>query len=226
MSMVGRIGWAGSLGLALLAGGATGHAQFLQKPTVPQAMLNNPALKPPAGAKVALVEFDDMQCPLCGAWNPILMQAAAKYHVAWVRHDFLIPGHPLSPQEAVNARWFDSKSPKLGAAYRDTVFAQQRNIATRDDLQSCTEQFAKQHGLALPFAMDPQGKLMDAVRADCHLGMNLGVQHTPTLWVVTQGSHDAGYSFVEVSDVNLLYAYLDQAESATANKTSQRRRQS
>ncbi len=198
------------LGL-LLASVPLGRAQFSQVPDVPRAGMNAPALKPPSGAKVAIVEFDDLACPLCAAWNPTLMQAAAKYHVTWIRHDFLIPGHVWSPQAAVNARWFDTKSQKLGSEYRNTVFAQQRELATQDDLRVCTERFAQAHGMAMPFVVDPQGKLLDAVHEDCQLGASLGVHETPTVWVVTAGSHKAGYPVAHVRDINLLYAYLDQA---------------
>lgn len=195
----------------LLLGVPGSFAQFSQAPDVSQSVLNSPALKPPPGAKVAIVEFGDLECPLCAAWNPVLAQAATKYHVAWARHDYLIPGHVWSPQAAVNARWFDSKSPKLGSEYRDAVFAQQRELATTDDLSSCTERFAQAHGVALPFVMDPQGKLLDAVHADCRLGLSLGVHQTPTVWVVTSGDHKTGYPLARVNDINLLYAYLDQA---------------
>ncbi len=139
------------------------------------------------------------------------MQAAAKYHVAWVRHDFLIPGHVWSPQAAVNARWFDAKSPKLGGEYRDIVYARQRELATEDDLHVCTEQFAQAHGVAMPFVVDPQGKLLDAVHEDCRLGLSLGVHETPTVWVVTAVGRNAGYPIAHIHDINLLYAYLDQA---------------
>lgn len=193
-------------------------AQFSQAPDVPQSALNSPVLRPPTGAKVAIVEFDDMQCPLCAAWNPTLMQAAAKYHVPWVRHDFLIPSHPLSPQEAVTARWFDNKAEAVGAEYRNAVFAQQRGIETRENLQRCTETFAKQHGIQLPFVMDPQGKLMDAVKADCRLGLSLGVHETPTVYIVTANSSASGYSFARVRDLDLLSTYLDQAISTTTAK--------
>ena len=61
------------------------------------------ALKPPAGARVAIVEFDDMECPDCARANPLLKEAAAKYHIPWVRHDFPLRQHAWSFQAAVNA---------------------------------------------------------------------------------------------------------------------------
>ncbi len=190
-------------------------AQFPEQPTVPAAMLNSPALKPPAGANVAIVEFDDLECPACGAANPILMDDAKKYNVPWVRHDYLIPGHVWSRQAAINARWFDIKSKQLGADYRNTMFAQQASIATLDDMNQATQKFAQQHGIAMPFAVDPQGKLAAEVQADVDLAHSLGLSRTPTIFVVTRNAHASGYPFVQTLDPKMLYAYLDQAEGAT-----------
>ena len=66
-----------------------------------------------------------MECPDCAAANPLLKEASEKYHIPWVRHDFPLPFHPWSFQAAVNARWFDLKSKKLGDEYRDDIFANQ-----------------------------------------------------------------------------------------------------
>src|SRR5271156_1928887 len=83
------------------------------------------ALKPPPGARVAIVEFEDMECPDCRAANPLLKEASETYKIPWVRHDFPLSFHVWSFQAAVNARWFDTKSKKLGDEYRDAVFASQ-----------------------------------------------------------------------------------------------------
>ena len=82
-------------------------------------MHDTSALKPPPGARVAIVEFDDLECPACAHANPILKAAAAKYNIPWIRHDFLIPAHVWSRNAAIRARWFDTQSPKLGDEYRD-----------------------------------------------------------------------------------------------------------
>ena len=125
------------------------------------------ALKPPPGAHVAIVEFEDMECPDCAKANPLLREAAAKYDIPWVRHDFPLPFHPWSFQAAVNARWFDTRSKKLGDDYRDAVFANQPSISNLDVLRQFTENFAKSHNIALPFAIDPQGKFAAEVKAGC-----------------------------------------------------------
>ncbi|HEX3435560.1 MAG TPA: thioredoxin domain-containing protein [Pseudacidobacterium sp.] len=171
------------------------------------------ALKPPAGAKVALVEFADLECPSCAHENPLLQDAAAKYRVPWVRHDFPIAYHHWSTQAAINARWFDTKSQKMGDEYRNAVFANQMSIETPDDLRAFTDKFAKDHGVALPFVVDPQGKFAAAVKADYDLGVRLGVHQTPTVWVVTDKHGVTSAS--EVKDFNNLYAMLDTAVSET-----------
>lgn len=180
------------------------------------------ALKPPPGAKVAMIEFADLECPSCGHENPVLKDAAAKYHIPWERHDFPIQYHHWSKQAAVNARWFDSKSEKLGSDYRDAVFANQINIETPDDLRGFTDKFAKDHGVAMPFVVDPQGKLAAAVQADYDLGMRLGVHQTPTVWIVTD-KHGVTNA-TQVSDFNKLYTMLDQAVAETGGDTKQARK--
>ena len=173
------------------------------------------ALKPPAGARVALVEFEDMECPDCGRANPLLKEAAAKYKIPLVRHDFPLPMHAWSFNAAVNARWFDTHSKALGDEYRDQVFANQASIVSPDVLLQFTEKFATSHGLALPFAIDPQGKLAELVKADYALGQRIGIEHTPTIWVVT--ANTKGAPFVEVVDRSKLYQLIDQALADTAS---------
>src|ERR1700677_893841 len=140
----------------------------------PMQVLDASALHPPAGARVAIVEFDDLQCPACAATNPILKAAAEKYHIPWVRHDFLIPYHNWSRIAAINARWFDQKSKGLGDEYRNEVFASQASIYNPDSLAQFTQKFAQSHSVALPFAIDPQGTLAREVDADVELARRTG----------------------------------------------------
>jgi protein-disulfide isomerase len=170
-------------------------------------------LKPPAGARVAIVEFEDMECPDCARANPLLREAATKYNIPWVRHDFPLSFHPWSFQAAVNARWFDLKSKKIGDEYRDEVFANQPSITSLDVLRTFTEKFASDRKIAMPFAVDPQGKLTAAVKADYALGQRVGIEHTPTIWVTTAQSK--GAPFVEVVDRSKLFQLIDQALADT-----------
>jgi protein-disulfide isomerase len=194
-----------------IAAAPAARAQFSAPPTTP---VHDPAaLKPPAGARVAIIEFEDMECPDCGNANPVLKDAAAKYNIPWVRHDFPLPFHAWSFQAAVNARWFDSKSKKLGDDYRDAVFANQPSITNLDVLRQFTENFAKSHNIQLPFAIDPQGKFAAEVKADYALGQRIGIEHTPTIWVTT--SNSKGAPFVEVVDRTKLFQLIDQAIADT-----------
>ncbi len=45
-------------------------------------------LKPPAGAKVAIYEFEDLECPACAHAAPIVHAAAAHYKIPIERHDY------------------------------------------------------------------------------------------------------------------------------------------
>ena len=199
--------------LALVA--VVNFAQFSNPaPTTP---VHDPAaLRPPAGAKVAIVEFEDMECPDCARANPLLKEAATTYKIPWVRHDFPLPFHPWSFQAAVNARYFDTVSKAVGDEYRDQVFANQQSITSLDVLRTFTEKFAAAHHAQLPFAIDPQGKFAALVKADYALGQRIGIEHTPTIWVTTTASK--GAPFVEVVDRSKLYQLIDQAIADTKGK--------
>jgi protein-disulfide isomerase len=192
------------------------------------------ALKPPAGAHVAIVEFEDMECPDCARANPLLREAAAQYHIPWVRHDFPLPFHAWSFDAAVDARWFDTKSKKIGDDFRDAVFANQQLIDAAGEtspenpsgpttsaaaaIHNFAEKFAQDHGIAFPFVVDPQKKLAAGVQEDLDLGKRIGIEHTPTIWVVTSKTN--GVPFVEVVDRQRLYQIIDQALAETKSQTA------
>jgi protein-disulfide isomerase len=204
-----------SFALTAFLGSVAAHAQF-GEPSAGTQVHDTSALKPPAGARVAIVEFADMECPDCARANPLLKEAAAKYKIPLVRHDFPLAMHAWSFKAAVNARWFDAaKGKTVGDEYRDQVFVNQTTIFGLDGLRRFTESFAQSHGVALPFAMDPQDKLTAAVKADYALGQRIGIEHTPTIWVVTANSK--GAPFVEVVDRSKLYELIDQAIADTAS---------
>lgn len=185
-------------------------------------VLDSSALHPPAGARVAIVEFDDLECPACAHANPILMAAVEKYHIPWIRHDLLIPFHVWSRNAAIYARWFDEKGHGLGDAYRNTVFANQNSIYNVPVLDQFTQNFARSHGIALPFNVDPQGKLAAEVDADNQLGRRTGVARTPTIFIVT--SHSKGAPFIEVQNVDTdLYRTIDQALDDTRDAAPEHR---
>src|SRR5208283_139719 len=164
------------------------------------------ALRPPKGATMAIVVFEDLQCPRCGNVAPLLAAASRTYKIPLVQHDFPLPMHNWSFDAAVIARYFDTHSKEIGNAFRDTVFAHQLEINPQN-LRGFADKFAADHKLGLPFVVDPDGKLAALVRADKDLGMSLHVEHTPTIWVVTNKRN--GKPYVEVTDTSQLYVLID-----------------
>src|SRR5438270_4027273 len=114
-------------------------------------------LRPPKGASVAIVVFQDLECPKCRTDAPLEEQAAKAHNVPLVRHDFPLPMHNWSFQAAVMARYFDSQGKDLGNDFRDYIFQHQPEI-TANNLQTFAQQFASAHKVELPFVIDPQGK--------------------------------------------------------------------
>jgi protein-disulfide isomerase len=164
------------------------------------------ALQPPKGSDVALVVFEDLQCPDCRRAAPLVAQAGQTYKIPVVRHDFPLPMHNWSFDAAVLARYFDTHSKTVGNAFRDYVFEHQLEIVP-NTLRGFAEKFAAEHKIELPFVVDPEGKLATLVKADKTLGTNLGINHTPTIYVVS--NKRTGKPFVEVVDRSQLYALID-----------------
>ena len=163
-------------------------------------------LRPPKGAQVAIVVFEDLQCPQCRRVSPILEQASKTYKIPVVRHDFIIPSHNWSSTAAVMARYFDTTSKDLGNQFRDYVFSNQLEINPQN-LRGYADKFASEHKVSLPFVIDPQGKFAAEVQADCDLGKAIKIEHTPTVYVVSNRHPEKPY--VEMKESNQLYALID-----------------
>lgn len=166
----------------------------------------NPALRPPKGSRVAIVVFEDLQCPDCRRAAPLLTEAAKTYKIPLVIHDFPLPQHTWSFQAAVIARFFDAKSKDMGRDYRNYIYEHQLEI-TPENLRQYAEKFAQSRKIDLPFVVDPQGKLAAEVSADRLLGERIGIEHTPTIYVVSDKTQ--GKPFVEVADRSQLFQLID-----------------
>jgi protein-disulfide isomerase len=172
------------------------------------------ALHPPAGNRMALVVFEDLQCPACAKAEPLLEQAERNYHLPLVRHDFIIPIHNWSKEAHIMARYFDTQSPQLGEEFREYIFANQSAIFNTSKLREWADKFAAAHHTALPAFYDPSGALRAKVEADTQLGRVTGVTgvtHTPTIYVVTDSKQEP---FVEVIDQAKLFDTIEQVKSA------------
>lgn len=155
------------------------------------------ALKLPPGAKVAIVMFEDLQSPECVRAYPVVWEAAQAHHIPVVAHDFPLPKHNWSFEAAIYARFFDTKSEKLGHDFRGYIFKNQPQV-TLENLPEYVQKFADDNKLPLPAAIDSDGKLAEKVRADYSLGQRIGLEYTPTIFVIGMGGASA--PFVEVVD--------------------------
>src|ERR1022692_4803783 len=169
----------------------------------------NPALRPPKGAQVAIVVFEDLQCPQCRRVAPILEQASKTYKIPLVRHDFPLPNHNWSYEAAVMARYFDVTSKALGNDFRDYIFSNQLEI-NQQNLRGYAEKFAASHKVNFPFVLDPQGKFAAEVNADRDIGKAIKLEHTPTVYVVSSRHPEKPYVEVDPRQIdNQLYALID-----------------
>ena len=166
------------------------------------------SLKTPKGAKAAIIVFEDLQCPQCRHAAPQVAQAGKTYKIPVVRHDFPLPNHDWSYNAALIARYFDQTSKDLGNAFRDYAFEHQMEI-NPGNLRSYADKFAAEHKASLPFVIDPQGKLAAQIAEDKGLGQRIGLDHTPTIFVI---SANPNVKPAEVpADMQQFYLMIDAA---------------
>jgi protein-disulfide isomerase len=162
----------------------------------------------PPGTTVAIVIFEDLQCPDCAKAHPLLIEAAAAKKVPLVIHDFPITRHQWAFPAAVLARYFTAESPALGVEFRRFVFANQKDINV-GNLREFGERFAADHQLVLPADVDPDGQLQALVQADFDLGLAIGLEYVPLIFVLGPGNGPS--RAVEVTDPTQLDELIARA---------------
>jgi protein-disulfide isomerase len=178
-------------------------------------------LKPPRGSTVAIVMFEDLQCSDCAKVYPVVWETAEAHKIPVVLHDFPLPMHNWAFKAAVWARYFDKTSPGKGNDFRKFIYANQTQI-TRDNLLQWTQKFASENKAGVPSDLDPDGKLSALVKSDFLLGQRIGVEHTPTMWVVS----NSGVSQPLVEEVKIrekleqMIDTLTKAQPAAAAKVN------
>ena len=181
-------------GLALVGGSASAQDTL------------DTVFRPPKGSQVAIVVFEDLECPMCRRTAPLVEQASKTYKIPVVRHDFPLPMHRWSYQAAVMARYFDTHSKSLGNDFRDYIFQNQLEINPAN-LRTWADKFGAAHNAPLPYVIDPGGKLAALVNADRDLGKAIKLEHTPTVYIVS--SRNPNKPYVEVKDNSQLYSTID-----------------
>jgi protein-disulfide isomerase len=171
------------------------------------------SLKPPPGARVAIVVFEDLECPDCARAYPQVREAAKKYNIPVMLHDFPLNMHPWSFDAAVYARYFDTKAEKLGDDFRGYIFQNQPQI-TKQNLKQYVDKFANDNKAPVPFVLDPDGKLKEKIVTDRDLGNKIGLAHTPTIFVIGNGG--AATPAVEVEDRTKMNQIIEDMLQKTA----------
>jgi len=167
-------------------------------------------LRPPKGSKVAIIVFEDLECPQCAHIEPTLDAAAREYKIPLVRYDFPLPMHQWSYQAHVTARYFDTKSKELGEEFRRWIFTNQRFI-TKQNVGGMIDRFATEHHVTVPAPVDPKGELAAKVNADKAIGEKVGIDHTPTVYVVGDSRQTP---YIEVKEPqSQLFTTIDQMKA-------------
>lgn len=187
-------------------------AQTSVPPNQVTPLQDTSSLKPPAGAKVAIIEYEDLECPFCAHAFPLVHAAAKHYQIPIIECDYQIEYHHWSHNAALCAHYLKAKvSPALSEEYRREVFATQYKIASLEDLQRFTQIFLEQHGQRMPFVLDPTGQFSAEINASTAQGKKLGIRETPSIFVVTKDH------WIQVKDPNQLDQAIDQAEAQAAH---------
>jgi protein-disulfide isomerase len=185
---------------------ASASAQVSMPPGQATPVRDSSVLHPPAGARVAIVEFEDLECPHCAYSAPMVRAAAEKHHIPYLHHDFPIHvGVWWSLSAAITARILeDTVSPQMAEQFRLDVYANQTSILSEEDLSKFTRQWFTKHKLGQPFSMDP--KFREEVMADATLAQKMELTGTPAIFVVTQKG------WIQVTDPLQMDAAIAKAE--------------
>src|SRR3954464_10120128 len=180
------------------------------------------SVKPPAGSQLAIVEFEDLQCPRCAAVTGTVHDAARVYKIPLVRYDFPLAMHNWSKQASIIGKYFDhlsaapgAKDKNLGDEYRKYIFENQPAI-TPDGLRAYADTFAKSKGVTLPANVDPNGEFEKEVNLSYACGISNRIQHTPTVFLVKND----GSAPVEVQDMDKLYETIENMKPKSQPKSA------
>jgi hypothetical protein len=116
--------------------------------------------------------------------------------------------HNWSYDAAVMARYFDATSKDMGNQFRDYIFSNQLEINPQN-LRGFAEKFANEHKVGLPFVIDAQGKYSAEVNADRDIGKAIKIDHTPTLYIVSNRHAEKPYIEIDPRQIDTLYRTID-----------------
>jgi protein-disulfide isomerase len=160
----------------------------LRRQALRTIVLTNQPSQGPEQAPVTIVEYGDLQCPMCGRLHEFLEKDLLPKYGDKVRVVFkefpLYAIHDWSPTAAIANECVYQMKPEAFAAFRSLVFQNQAatNAANvRDSLLAYADQLGLDH-LKLAGCMDAKGSLA-LVNAGAEEGKRLGITSTPTCFI-------------------------------------------
>ena len=193
----------------------TTFAQTSVPPNQVSPLKDTSSLRPPSGARVAIIEYEDLECPFCAKAFPIVHAAAKQHQIPIIECDYQIGYHHWSHDAAICAHYLKAKvSLALAEEYRREVFASQLRIASRDDLHSFTQAFFNRYRQQMPFVMDPTGQYDREINETTAQADRIGIRETPSIFVVTNDH------WIQVKDPLHLDEAIDQAETEAAHQAT------
>jgi protein-disulfide isomerase len=168
---------------------------------------NQPSVGP-ASAPVTIVEYADLECPMCAYFQKFLESELLPHYAGKIRivfKEFPLAFHPWSTTAAVANECAYQIDPSKFLNYRTLIFANQGTISAtnpREELLSLGEQ-AGLNKITLSQCLDAKASLgrIEAARAEAQ---TLGVNQTPTFFV-------NGRIVVGIRSATAFYAAVDEA---------------
>jgi protein-disulfide isomerase len=145
----------------------------------------SPNVKGNAESAVTLVEYSDLQCPACAAFQPILNEVLTQYgdQIKFEYKHLPLPMHPFAEHAARAAE----AAGQQGAffAFHDKLFAEQAVWTRSGNPSASFLKFAEELGLDQEkFKRHMNASLVrDKVRAEAKEAREKGVTGTPTLFL-------------------------------------------
>lgn len=144
-------------------------------------------VKGTSDAAVTLVEYSDLQCPACAAFQPILNSMLEQYgdRLQFEYKHFPLPAriHPHAFQAAIAAEAASQQGKFF--EYHDRLFADQATWSGSAVPQTYFVQYASDLGLDIDLFKRhlKSSVLRDRVQADFEEGETLGITGTPTFFL-------------------------------------------
>ena len=164
-----------------------------------------------ADARVTIVEYADLECPMCAYFQKFLESELLPHYAEKVRivfKEFPIASHPWSTTAAMANECAVQIDPSKFVNYRTLIFANQESISPtnlREQLLSLGEQ-AGLNRASLSSCLDAKSS-QGRIEASRNEAQTLGVNKTPTFFV-------NGRIVVGIRSAQSFYAIIDEALAA------------